>query len=224
MYRLIRTVVLVGLILGVATRVLNTHHASEYAPSPRTTGHRPAGATVIVVFIPVAQTAGYFHHAFILFFDPDELHTPGGAYKTEGLGGGSRNIIGVPSFIQPTAPHSATAQRELTNAANQDCAVPPYLFPPWGSCSWQDFSIIIHTHMSVGSLLNSFAQTARCFAAHPLRYDLWGPNTNTYAYTALLNAGLAHPGEAPGAVAAPGWGGDIGGPCTLHRRAPGNGG
>jgi hypothetical protein len=216
MYRLICTVALVGLILVGSTRVLNTHSTAEYAPPAHATGHRPAGATVIVVFIPVAQTAGYSHHAFILFFNPDNIYTPNGAYKTEGLGGGSRNIIGVPSFIDPRAPHPVTASKELTNASDQDCDVPPYLFPPWGSCSWQDFSMIIQTSMSVGSLLRSFAQTARCFAAHPVRYGLWGPNTNTYAYTALLNAGLGRPGGAPSAVTAPGWGTEINSSCTLH--------
>jgi hypothetical protein len=169
-----------------------------------------------VVFIPVAQTAGYFYHAFVLFFTPDRLHTPDGAYKSEGLGGGRRNIIGIPSSIDPRAPRSVTASEELTGASNQDCDVPAYLFPPWGSCSWQDFSIIIQARLSVHTLLGSFARTAQCFTTHPLGYNPWGPNTNTYVYTALLNAGLAHPGGAPSDVAAPGWGSEIDSPCTLH--------
>ena len=219
MYRLIRSMilsfVLVGLILGAATRVISTHHTAEYAPPTHTTLNRPAGTTVIVVFIPVDQTAGFFYHAFILFFNPDNLHTPDGAYKTEGLGGGSRNIVGSPSLIDPRAPRSVTASEELTTAANQDCDFPAYLFPPWGSCSWLDFSNIIQTSRSVDRLRGSFAQTARCFTTHPVSYHLLGPNTNTYAYTALRNAGVDHPGEAPSGVVAPGWGTEINSLCTL---------
>ncbi len=210
------SVVIVGLILGTVTWASNTHHAAEYHPPTHLPGSRPAGATVIVVFIPVDQTAGFFYHAFILFFSPDNLRTPDGAYKTEGLGGGSRNIIGSPSLIAPRAPRSVTASEELRAAANQDCQFPAYLFPPWATCSWQDFSRIIQTSRSVARLRGSFAQTARCFTTHPVGYNLWGPNTNTYAYTALRNAGVDQPGDAPSAVAAPGWGSEINSPCTLH--------
>jgi hypothetical protein len=213
---MILTFVLVGLILGVATRVISTRHTAAYALPAHTTGTRPAGATVIVVFIPVDQTAGLFHHAFILFFNPDNLDTPGGAYKTEGLGGGSRNIIGSPSLITPRTPRSVTASAELTTASNQDCHVPAYLFPPWGSCSWQNFSTVLQTSRSVDDLLGSFAQTARCFTMHPVAYNVLGPNTNTYAYTALLNAGIDQPGDAPSDLVAPGWRTEINSPCTRH--------
>jgi hypothetical protein len=177
--------------------------------------NRSAGTTVIVVFITVEQTAGYFYHAFILFFNPGNLDTPHGAYKTEAVGGGSRNIIGVPSLVHPKAPWSVTARGEMASASSQNCHFPAYLFPPWASCTWRNFSIILHTSMSVASLRGSFAQTARCFTVHPVDYHVFGPNSNTYPYTALLNAGI-HPGDAPSVVFAPGWGSVINSPCTLH--------
>ncbi len=216
MYRMIRGLLFVVLVLAAATWALSTHPSTRYEPPTLATGARAAGATIIVVFIPVDQTAGFFHHAFILFFSPDNLRVAGGAFKTEGLGGGSRDLIGSPSLIAPRAPHAVTASTELLAAARQDCHEPPYFLPPWGSCSWQDFSLALHSGTSVEHLRASFAQTARCFAAHAVRYSVWGPNTNTYAYTALRNAGVARPGAAPSDVAAPGWGTTIHSPCTLH--------
>jgi hypothetical protein len=169
-----------------------------------------------VVFIPVDQTAGLFNHAFILFFNVDNLHTANGAYKTEALGGGKRNIIGVPAFVAPVAPHPVTASAQLTIAANQDCGLPVHLLAPWASCSWQNCSILIQTNISIARLRESFAQTARCFTAHPMGYNVLGPNSNTYIYTALRNAGIDHPGGAPGDVVATGWGTETQSVCTLH--------
>lgn len=192
-----------------------TQQTVAHDPVARPIAGRPAGTTAIVVFITVEQTAGYFYHAFILFFNSPNLDTPRGAYKTEAVGGGSRNIFGVPSFIQPKAPWRVTARGELASASGQDCRFPAYLFPPWAACSWQNFSIVLPTSMSVAHLRASFAQTARCVTAHPVDYSVFGPNTNTYAYTALRNAGL-HPGDDPSAVIAPGWGAEINSPCTVH--------
>jgi hypothetical protein len=215
MFRVIRSALFVALVLFAATRIMSTRSTTVYSPPMRSSGSGAAGTTIVVVFIPVDQTAGFFHHAFILFFRPDNLRTHNGAYKTEGLGGGSRNLIGSPALIAPRAPHAVTASTELAIASDQDCREPPYLFPPWGSCSWQDFSLAMQTRLSVEQLRTSFAHTAQCFTVHPTSYSLWGPNTNTYAFTALHNAGISPPRSSPGDVAAPGWGGTIHSACTL---------
>jgi hypothetical protein len=195
--------------------LLLAHGHASPAPRRQAPLRGPAEATIIVVFIPVAQTSGLFYHAFLLFFNAENMGVARGAYKTEALGGGSRNIIGIPSIISPSAPHAVTANAELAEASRQECHYPAYLFPPWAACSWRKFSISLPTSMRVDRLLGSFAQTARCFSAHPVGYHPFGPNTNTYAYTALLNAGM-EPGDAPGAVVAPGWGTEIHSSCTLH--------
>jgi hypothetical protein len=173
--------------------------ASATAPVAARPKSKPAGTVIDVVFEDASATIGLAKHAYILVIKgsgPDPL-----VYKTEAVGDGKRDMLGIPVGMLALAPFRVVYQQQSARAKGA-------------------YDLRLTAPRPFEYYMYSFTQTAaRVNKAHIL-YDMLGDNSNRYAYTALVWAGIRPMATLPLDVWVPGWGASFS--ClSLHECATG---
>jgi hypothetical protein len=159
--------------------------ASAAAPVARGSSAKPGGFIVDVVFEDASQTAGLAKHAYILLIEGSGSNPL--TYKTEAVGAGERDLVGIPTGMLARPPFRVSYQQQSARAKGA-------------------YDVRLATSRSLDYYMHSFARTAaRVNRAH-IVYQVLGDNSNRYAYSALVWAGLRPPTTNPPLLWVPGWG------------------
>jgi hypothetical protein len=159
--------------------------ASAAAPATARPSVTPAGFAIDVVFEVASASGGLAKHAYILLIKgsgPNPL-----TYKAEAIGAGKRDLVGIPASMLGRAPFRVAYQ--LQSARAKDA-----------------YDVRLPTSRTFEYYMQSFTRiAARVNRAHVV-YQVLGDNSNRYAYSALVWAGLRPPATLPLLVWVPGWG------------------
>jgi hypothetical protein len=161
---------------------------------------------VVALFVPAGPVLpGIYAHAVLPFGGINQVSNPEGdtGYATEAVGGGPRVLGITPEYLNARAPVPVNFMTRFNNGVAQYCSGLPY--PDSYTCNYTYDTNTYYSAEGVAELKDRFSQTARCVGNTSVQYDALGNNSNRYAYTALVNAGLS-PGPTPDMVNAPGWG------------------
>ncbi len=137
-----------------------------------------------VVFENATVTAGVAKHVYILLIKgslPNPL-----TYKAEAVGAGKRNVLGIPAGMLARPPYRVAYQQQSGRAKDA-------------------YDLRLALNKPFYYYKHSFTLTADRVNRDHILYQVLGDNSNRYAYSALVWAGL-HPGNPPLYVWTPGWG------------------